>query len=90
MKRTTFDALVGFLQGIFWAILLLGAWLTYHIAANFGVGFAVIMTFIYIFVMLIALLLIEAIRLQRIRTEEVQKQTELLRTLLAQHSPEAQ
>ena len=81
MKRSTFDALVSFLQGIFWAFLLIGAWLTYHIAALLGTGLAVFITFLFIFFGLVILLLLETIRTYRLKADEVFKQTQLLEEL---------
>ncbi len=85
MKRSTFDAIVGFLQGVFWAFWLIGAWVVFHIASLLDTGLAVFFTALYTFMMLIALLLLETMRTYRIKADETKRQTELLeeiRTLL--------
>ncbi len=78
MKRSTFDALVGFLQGVFWAFLIVGAWITFHIVSLFDTGLAIFFTALYIFGLLIALLLLETMRTYRIKADEAKVQTELL------------
>ncbi|MEA3374325.1 MAG: hypothetical protein U9Q62_11635 [Campylobacterota bacterium] len=81
MKRSTFDNIIGFLQGIFWAFLLIGAWITFHIVSIFGLPLAVFFTFLFIFFALIALLLLESMRINRLKADEVFKQTKLLESI---------
>lgn len=81
MKRSTFDALIGFLQGIFWAFLFIGAWTTFHIASLFGMPIAIISVFVFVFFSLLGLLLLENMRLNRSRMDEMRTQTELLREI---------
>ena len=78
MKRSTFDALVGFLQGVFWAFLVVGAWITFHIISLFDTGLAIFLTTLYIFFMLLALLLLETMRVQRQKADEAVAQSRLL------------
>jgi hypothetical protein len=78
MKRTTFDAIVGFLQGVFWAFLVIGAWLTFHIVSLFGTGLAIFTTMLYIFASLLALLLLETMRVYRLQCDKNEEQTRLL------------
>jgi uncharacterized membrane protein len=79
MKRSTFDALVGFLQGVFWAFLLIGAWITFHLAGSlFGISLAIFAATIYVFVSLLALLFLETVRTYRLKADETAKQTKLL------------
>ena len=78
MKRSTFDALVGFLQGVFWAFLIIGAWLTFHIVALFDTALSIFMTGLYVFFMLIAVLLLESMRVYRLKADEIKSQTLLL------------
>jgi hypothetical protein len=85
MKRSTFDALVGFLQGVFWAFLLVGAWITFHLVSLFDTGLAIFFTTLYVFASLLALLLLETMRIYRMKADEAKVQTEILeeiRTLL--------
>ena len=89
MKRSTFDALVGFLQGVFWAFLLVGAWITFHIVSLFDTGLAIFMTTLYIFFMLLALMLLETMRVYRLKADDSAVQTRLLEeisTLLKERS----
>jgi len=81
MKRSTSDALISFLQGIFWAFIFIGAWIIFHILSIFGIGLAVFSVFIFIFFSLIAQLLLETMRLNRQRTDETLKQTRLLQEI---------
>jgi hypothetical protein len=82
MKRSAFDALVGFLQGVFWAFLLIGAWITFHLIGSlFGTSLAIFATTLYAFVSLLALLFLETMRIFRIKADETAKQTKLLEEL---------
>ena len=70
MKRSTFDNIIGFLQGIFWAFLLIGAWIIFHIVSIFGLPLALFFTFLFIFFALMALLLLESMRINRLKADE--------------------
>lgn len=82
MKRTTFDALVGFLQGVFWAFTLIGAWITFHFVNSlFDTPLAVFATTLYLFVSLLGLLFLETMRTYRLKADEVAAQTRLLQEI---------
>lgn len=78
MKRSTFDAIVSFLQGVIWALVILGAWITFHIVSLFDTGLAIFSTVFFIFAGLFALLLLETLRTYRLKAEEFSKQTAFL------------
>lgn len=81
MKRSTSDALISFLQGIFWAFIFIGAWIIFHILSVFGIGLAIFSVFIFIFFSLIAQLLLETMRLNHQKADEALKQTRLLQEI---------
>lgn len=81
MSRSTFDNIIGFLQGIFWAFLLVGAWIIFHVVSLFGIPLALFFTFTFIFSALLALLLLENMRINRLKADEIFKQTELLESI---------
>lgn len=81
MKQSTFDALIGFLQGIFWAFLLIGAWTTFHVASIFGIPIAIISVFVFIFFSLLGLLMLENMRVNRLQAEAILTQTQLLQEI---------
>ena len=75
MKRSTFDAIVSFLQGVIWALIILGAWITFQIVSLFDTGIALFSTVFFIFAGLFAVLLLETLRTYRHKAEEVSRQT---------------
>ena len=84
MKRSTFDAIIGFLQGVFWAFLLVGAWIIFHLVDSlFGTSLAIFAVTLYVFTSLLALLLLETLRVYRLKADETAKQTHLLEAILA-------
>jgi len=83
MKRSTFDALVGFLQGVFWAFLIIGAWFLFHLVNLFDTGLAFFLAFLYIFIMLIMLLVLETVRVVRGKSDEQTRLLEEIRDLLS-------
>ena len=78
MKRSTFDAIASFLQGAFWALIILGAWIIFHLVSLFDAGLAIFSTVFFIFAGLFALLLLETLRAYRLKADEIDKQTQLL------------
>ncbi len=84
MKRSTFDAIIGFLQGVFWAFLLVGAWIIFHLVDSLsGTPLAIFAVTLYVFTSLLALLLLETLRVYRLKADETAKQTRLLEAILA-------
>jgi uncharacterized protein YhhL (DUF1145 family) len=81
MKRSSFDNIVSFLQGTFWALLILGVWIIFNLFYPFGLVLAVFFTFLYLFFMLLAIVILENARTNRLKADEVIKQTELLESI---------
>ncbi len=88
MKPSTFDALIGFLQGIFWAFIAIGAWITFQIASVFGLAIAIFSVFMFLFFSLLGLLLLENMRINRLRFDELLKQTRLLEEIRSERRVE--
>lgn len=78
MKRTTYDALVSFLSGASWAFVLTGSWITFQSFIFLGIVPALMFTFLFIFLALFMLVVIDALSHARDRHDETLKQTQLL------------
>lgn len=78
MKRTTYDALVSFLGGASWAFVLIGSWITFQSFIFLGVVPALMFTFLFIFLSLFMLVILDTLSRARDRHEETLKQTQLL------------
>ncbi len=78
MSKSLFETLLSFLLGSSWALLFLGAPITFQSFIDFGFFSAVFSTILFIFAMLFFILLLELINLFREGHEERKKQTELL------------
>ena len=91
MKRSTFDALLSFLGGVSWAFVIIGAWVTFQSFVFLGIVPALMFTFIFLFLAIFMILLLETIGMQRDRQDAVTKQTALLeeiRDSLRQDKPD--
>jgi large-conductance mechanosensitive channel len=94
MKRSTFDALLSFLGGVSWAFVVIGAWVTFQSFVFLGIVPAIMFTFIFLFLAVFLVLLLETLSIQRERHDAVLKQTALLeeiRDMLktdSSHTPE--
>ncbi|MFY9142292.1 hypothetical protein [Sulfuricurvum sp.] len=78
MKRSTFDALLGFLNGVSWAFVIVGAWVTFQSVIFLGMVPALMFTFVFIFLALFLILVLESISKSRDRHEMMIHQTALL------------
>ncbi len=78
MKKSSFEALLSFLLGSSWAFIILGAFITFKIFFFLGIVGAVIFTFLFIFIALILIAVIEALMLYKENSETLKKQTRLL------------
>jgi hypothetical protein len=78
MKLRTFDSILSFALGAIWAFILIGAFVTYSLFSFLGFIPALFMTFLFIFVSLILLLLLETLHMYRQDFEEKRKQTVIL------------
>ena len=87
MQKDIYDKIISFLQGASWAVVLLGALITFNIFFPFGLAFAIFTTIFFIFISLFLILLLDAFAVNRERLQEMKKQTELLEKLnLKNHS----
>ena len=78
MKLRTFDSILSFALGAIWAFILIGAFVTYALFSFLGFIPALFMTFLFIFIGLILLLLLETLHMYRQDFEEKRKQTVIL------------
>jgi len=78
MKRTTHDSLLSFLSGASWAFAIIGAWVTFQSFIFLGLVTALLFTFLFIFVALLIIVILENLLLSRDRYDETLKQTALL------------
>ena len=78
MKRSTFDALLSFLGGVSWAFVIVGAWVTFQSFVFLGIVPAIMFTFLFIFLAIFMLLVLETMSMARDRNDMLKKQNELL------------
>ncbi|MCX6061335.1 MAG: hypothetical protein NT103_03680 [Campylobacterales bacterium] len=78
MKRNTHDALLSFLSGASWAFAIIGAWVTFQSFVFLGLVTALLFTFLFVFVALLVIVVLENLLLSRDRYDETLKQTALL------------
>lgn len=81
MQKDKFDKIISFLLGASWAIVILGALITFKISIFFGLALAIFFTILYIVTSLFMLLALDAFSINRQRFEESKKQTKLLEKL---------
>lgn len=84
MQRTTFDHILSFLLGFAWALLVIGVYIIYQTAIFLGIPITILLIMIYLFFMLFAILLLEALHSFKEREIMMYEQTELLRTIARQ------
>lgn len=78
MQKTTFDKIAGFLHGASIAFVILGTFITFKIFLFLGVIDALTVSFVFIFISLVILLVVDSFRVNRLRLDEVKKQTQIL------------
>lgn len=78
MKRSTFDALLGFLSGVSWAFVIVGAWVTFQSLVFLGIVPAIMFTFLFIFLALFLILVLETMSMARDRNDILKQQNQLL------------
>lgn len=83
MKRSTFDALLSFLGGVSWAFVIVGAWVTFQSFVFLGIVPAIMFTFLFIFLAIFMLLVLETMSMARDRNDILKKQNELLEEIRA-------
>lgn len=78
MKRNTHDLLLSFLSGSSWAFAIIGAWVTFQSFVFLGLVTALLFTFLFVFIALLVIVILENLLLSRDRYDEILKQTALL------------
>lgn len=78
MQKTTFDRIYSFLHGASLAFVIIGTFITFRIFLFLGVVNALSASFVFLFISLVITLLIDSFRVNRLRLEETQKQTQIL------------
>ncbi|HIP20017.1 MAG TPA: hypothetical protein EYG70_02710 [Sulfurimonas sp.] len=81
MQKDIYDRIIGFLQGASWAIVLVGAFLTFKFSILWGISFSIFCTTLYIISSLLFVLLLDAFSVNKERLKEAKKQTKLLEEL---------
>ena len=81
MKRSAFENILSFLLGVSWAFLLIGLSITFDVFSSRGIFTAVLASFIFLFLALFVILILEAIDLQLKKFKELQEQTKLLKQI---------
>jgi hypothetical protein len=78
MKTSSFVRIISFLQGASWAFVLIGAALVFKALFLFDLPTAIFSTFVFIFLALFVIAVLDALVIHRKRYEEEKKQTKLL------------
>ncbi len=78
MKKSSFEALLSFLLGSSWAFIVLGAFITFKTFLFLGIVGAVVFTFLFVFIALVLIAILEALMLYKENSETLIKQTKLL------------
>lgn len=79
MKRpNTHESLLSFLGGASWAFAIAGTWVTFQSFLFLGAVTALLFAFLFLFIALFSIVVLENLSLSRERHRESLKQTELL------------
>jgi len=81
MQKDLYDKIISFLQGASWAIVLIGAYLTFKLSISFGLIYSIFFTTLYIIISLLFVLVLDAFSVQKQKLEEAKKQTLLLQKI---------
>ncbi len=81
MKRNTHDSLISFLGGASWAFAIVGTWVTFQSFIFLGVISAALFAFLFLFLALFSIVVLENLSMSRDRHDEALKQTALLRQI---------
>jgi membrane protein implicated in regulation of membrane protease activity len=84
MQKDIYERIISFLLGASWAIVILGALLTFKLFLLLGVFLAIFSTLLYIILTLFLLLTLDAFLVNKERLREAKKQTELLEKIYDQ------
>ena len=78
MQKDIYDRIISFLQGASWAIVLLGAYITFKLSISFGLALSVFLTIFFVIISLFLILLLDAFSVNKQKLEEAKKQTKIL------------
>ncbi len=78
MKKSSLEALLSFLLGSSWAFVILGAFIVFKTFLFLGVIGATVFTFLFLFVAVVLIALIEVLMLYKENSDELKRQTKLL------------
>ena len=78
MQKDIYERIINFLLGASWAIVLLGALITFKLFIMLGLALAIFLTLLYIIISLFLILGLDAFLVNKKRLQEAQKQTKLL------------
>ena len=82
MQLRTFDTLLSFMLGASWAFIIIGALVTYSTFSFLGWLPALFITFIFLFIAFLIVLLLETLMMFRKNFDEKREQTRLLKEIL--------
>lgn len=83
MPQNKFDKIISFLLGASWAIVVLGALITFKIFLFLGLSTAIFLTLLFIFSSLFMILALDAFAVNKEKLLEAKKQTKLLEKIYA-------
>ena len=83
MPQDKFERIISFLLGASWAIVLIGALITFKIFLFLGFSLAFFLTTLYIIISLFMILTLDAFSINRKKLLEAKKQTKLLEKIYA-------
>jgi hypothetical protein len=86
MQKDSYTRIISFLQGASWAIVLVGAFVTFKITITFGLSFSIVSTLLFIIVSLFLILTLDAFSVNKQKLEEAKKQTKLLEKIYSKHT----
>ena len=81
MQKDLYAKIISFLQGASWAIVLIGAYLTFKLSISFGLIYSIFFTTLYTIISLLFVLVLDAFSVQKQKLEEAKKQTLLLQKI---------
>lgn len=76
--RNTHDSLLSFLGGASWAFAIVGTWVTFQSLIFLGIVPALLFAFLFLFIALFSIVVLENLSISRDRHKESLKQTALL------------
>ena len=77
-SRNTRDSLLNFLIGASWGFAIIGTWVTFQSFIFLGIVTASLFAFLFLFIALFSIVVLENLLMSRDRHNELLKQTEIL------------